>query len=306
MADVRKWSISPFFNEFDVLEVKVREQMRWVQVFVFSESSHTYAGTPKPYALNAWLHDTERGVQLLRDLRLAGGEIRVVEHDGLKEYPVPFQGFGDARRWAREQAQRAALLDGMQDVGIGDVVVLSDLDEIVRGALIGGYSAEGWDMVTVPPLTMHVGSLTTRWPMALHVIARLFRGGALHECPDSAFHYAGHCGEDPETIRRMPGMRIEIPPGQDMSYYGWHLSYMGGHDVIRYKLNEAAHPEMNDPALHTDEHLAAVTAGERDLFLREGREQVPCPRWGLPAEIAQNFDLWRERLEGRTRVQDPG
>lgn len=303
MTAVRKWSVSPFFNEFDVLEVKVREQMRWVDVFVFSESDRTYAGTPKPYTLRAWLADTERGQQLVADAKVAGAEIRVVEHDGTKLYPTPFQGFGDPTRWAREQAQRAALLDGMQDVGTNDVVCLSDLDEIVRGALIGGYSAEGWDMVTLPPLTMHVGSLTHRWAFPLHVIARLYRGGAMHDCGDHTYWH-GHCGEDPETIRRMPGMRIEVPPGQDISYYGWHLSWMGGADAMRHKLREAAHPEMDAPHLHEDTHLDAVRRGQIDLFERDGRVGVPCPRYGLPAVIASDFELWQERLEG-TGVQDP-
>ena len=303
MTPVRKWSVSPFFNEFDVLEVKVREQMRWVQVFVFAESDRTYAGTPKPYALASWLADTERGQQLVADAAAAGAELRVVEHDGSKLYPLPFQSFGDPQRWAREQAQRASLLEGMTDVGTNDVVCLSDLDEIVRGSLIGGYSAEGWDMVCVPPLTMHVGSLTMRWSFPLHVIARLYRGGAMHDCGDPTYWH-GHCGEDPETMRRIPGMRLELPPGQDLSYYGWHLSWMGGAGSMRHKLREAAHPEMDAPHLHDDAHLERVRMGEVDLFERDGRMQVPCPRYGLPAVIASNFELWRERLEG-TGVQDP-
>lgn len=303
MTPFRKWSISPFFNEVDVLEVKVREQMAWVDVFVFAESDRTYAGTPRDRLLRTWLDTTDRGRQLVNDAAAYNAEIRVVEHDGSKLYPTPFQGFGDPTRWAREQAQRAALLDGMQDLGENDVVCLSDLDEIVRGSLIGGYSAEGWDMVCVPPLTMHVGSLTTRWSFPLHVIARLYRGGSMFDCGDPTY-YHGHCNEDPETVRRMPGMRLELPPGQDMSYYGWHLSWMGGPDAMRFKLREAAHPEMDAPHLHEDAHLERVRLGEVDLFERDGRSGVPCPRYGLPRVIAEDFEVWRQRLEG-PGVQDP-
>jgi hypothetical protein len=301
----RTWSISPFFNELAVLEVKVREQMRWVDVFVFAESDRTYAGTARHRVLEDALAVGGELHGLRDDAAAAGAEIRVVDVDGNVQAADVFQPFGERDRWARENHQRAALLEGMSDLEAEDVVVLSDLDEIVRGSLIGGYRDAGWDFITVPPLTMHVASLTRRWWTPIHVIARLFRGSAMLDCGDPTY-WQGHCGLDPEGMRRLPGMRVEVPPGQDMAYYGWHLSYMGGVDSIRFKLDQAAHPEMNEARFHDARHLAMVADGTADLFGRDNRPTVECPRWALPDVIARDFAAWQTRLEGDVRgVQDP-
>jgi hypothetical protein len=301
----RTWSASPFFNELDVLEVKVREQMRWVDVFVFAESTVTYGGTPKPLLLQEALAPGGSLVDLAHDVSAAGSQIRVVTVEDDAPHAAPFQPFGDPRRWQRENHQRASLIRGMSDLEPNDVVCVSDLDEIVRGSLIRGYEEQGWDFITVPPLVMHVASLTHRWWAPIHVIARMCRGSALLPCGDPTY-WTGHCGMTPEELRRMPGMRIEVPPGQDIAYYGWHLSYMGGTAAIDYKLREAAHPEMDAPSLRDEAHLAQVAAGEVDLFRRDGRPTVDAPPWTLPDVIQRDLAGWTKRLEGDVRgVYDP-
>lgn len=301
----RTWSISPFFNELDVVEVKIREQMRWVDVFVFAEATRTYAGSEKATVLSdAMASGALDG--LLADAKAAGSEIRVVVVDDDPVGDDVFQPFGDRARWARENHQRAALIRGMDGLQPDDVVCLSDLDEIVRGALIRGYAEQAWDFITVPPLTMHVASLSHRWWMPIHVIARLFKGEALLPCSHDPTYWTGkHCGLSVEDVRRLPGVRIEVPPGCDMSYYGWHLSYMGGSAAIDYKLREAAHPELDLPQYRSPDHLAAVAGGDADLFSRDGRPTVPCPIGGLPDEIQRDFGGWQRRLEGDVRVHDP-
>jgi beta-1,4-mannosyl-glycoprotein beta-1,4-N-acetylglucosaminyltransferase len=284
----RCWSISPFFNELDVLEVKLAEQAPWVDVFVFSESTTTYAGTPKP------LHLTDA---------LAAGrfaehaeKIRVVVVDDEPPLFQPFQSTGDPQRWRRENHQRAALARAMTDLEADDVVCLSDLDEIVRGSIIGGYAQHGWGFMSVPPLTMHVGSLTHRWWVPLHVIARLLPGVMLLPCLDPD-RWNGHpCGSNPEDIRQTPGVRLEIPGQQDLAYYGWHLSWMGGASAMRHKLDEHAHPEMSEPWIYDDAHLESVSKGKRDLFGRMDRILVECPRSGLPDVIANDFERWNDLL----------
>lgn len=292
----RCWSISPFFNELDVLEVKLAEQAPFVDVFVLAEATKTYAGTPKP------LHLTDA---------LAAGrfaewahKIRVVVVDDDPPSDAPFQPFGEQARWMRENHQRRELRRGMTDLQPTDVVCLSDVDEIVRGSLIRGYMEQGWDFLSVPPLTMHVASIAHRWQFPVHVIARLFPGSMMLPCPDPTMWTGVMCGLEPEEIRRLGGVRLEIPIGQDISYYGWHLSWMGGANAMRYKMDEAAHPEMNEARFYADAHLAGVTAGRVDLFGRDNRPSEECPRAGLPNVIALDFKHWQSRLEGDERVLD--
>ena len=293
----RCWSISPFFNELDVLDVKLREQAPWVDVFVFSEATTTYAGTPKPLYLT----------DALAAGRFAdfADKIRVVVVDDPPTIGQPFQPFGDPERWRRENHQRAALQRGMADLERDDVVCLSDVDEIVRGSIIRGYLEYGWTFMSVPPLTMHVGSLTHRWWIPVHVIARLMPGTMVMPCEDPSIWTGVPCGSTPEDARQSPGVRLEIADGQPMDYYGWHLSYMGGPDAIRHKLSEAAHPELNEAWVHEAAHLESVSKGERDIFGRSNRVLVPCPRSGLPDCIQADFDYWNATLVGGAELAHP-
>jgi len=138
----RCWSISPFFNELDVLEVKLAEQAPWVDRFVFSEATTTYAGNPKPLYLT----------DALAAGRFAewADKITVVVVDDAPTIGQPFQTFGDPERWRRENHQRACLARGLGDLEPDDVVCLSDLDEIVRGSIIRGYADAGWTLHVTP------------------------------------------------------------------------------------------------------------------------------------------------------------
>jgi hypothetical protein len=288
VTERRCWSLTPFFNELDVLEVKLAEQGPWVDVFVFAESTTTYAGNPKPLYLTDAL-DAGRFAEW-RD------KIRVVVVDDPPTMVAPFQNFGDPERWRRENHQRACLARGLDGLEPTDVVCLSDLDEIVRGSIIRGYAEQGWTFMSVPPLPMHVGSLTHRWWVPIHVIARLLTGATLLACDDPNVWNGVACGSSPEDVRQATGVRIEIPDGHDMSYYGWHLSWMGGHGAIVHKLDEHAHPEMDSPEWRTEAHAEAVSKGERDLFGRSNRILVDCPRAGLPDVIQRDFDKWQKIL----------
>lgn len=297
------WSISPFFNELDVLEVKLAEQAPYVDVFVFAEATRSYRGDPKP------LHLTE-ALEAGRYAEWAD-KIRVVVVDDDPDWSMqPFQPFGDPQRWLRENHQRAALIRGMKDLEHSDLVCLSDLDEIVRGTLLAALR-EGQDgpaplnYTVVPPLTMHVASLTHRWWVPVHVIARIFPAENILPCIDP-LTWNGHlCGLTVEQMRQFTGHRIEIPQFQDMAYYGWHLSYMGGDNSVDVKLAQAAHPEYDVPQWRDPRHLWEVRAGRTDIFGRADRKLEPCPLAGLPDVIQQDFDRWQAILERGELVADP-
>jgi hypothetical protein len=75
------------------------------------------------------------------------------------------------------------------------------------------------------------------------------------------------------------------------SRYGWHLSYLGGADAIRYKLAQAAHPEL-ESALD----VAAALAGTGDLFGRPNRHPGRVPYAGLPPCVRDDPARWRDHL----------
>jgi beta-1,4-mannosyl-glycoprotein beta-1,4-N-acetylglucosaminyltransferase len=105
-----------FFNELDLLEIRLETLSSTVDFFVIAESPVTYRGDPKPYY---FLENRERFAKFLPKIR----------HVKVEDMPLE-KGFD--QNWHRETHQRAALERGLFDAHPNDLIMLSDLDEIPR------------------------------------------------------------------------------------------------------------------------------------------------------------------------------
>lgn len=105
-----------FFNELDLLEIRLETLSCTVDFFVIAESPVTYRADPKPYY---FLENKERFAKFLPKIR----------HVKVDDMPLE-KGFD--QNWQRETHQRAALERGLYDAAPDDLIMLSDLDEIPR------------------------------------------------------------------------------------------------------------------------------------------------------------------------------
>lgn len=105
-----------FFNELDLLEIRLETLSSTVDFFVIAESPVTYRADPKPYY---FLENRERFAKFLPKIR----------HVKVEDMPLE-KGFD--QNWHRETHQRAALERGLFDAQPDDLIMLSDLDEIPR------------------------------------------------------------------------------------------------------------------------------------------------------------------------------
>ncbi|MDH4095428.1 MAG: hypothetical protein OEV81_11670, partial [Betaproteobacteria bacterium] len=102
----------PFYNEYDLLRLRMACLQDVVDGFVAVEAYQTHAGKPKPLFLS------KEGPADLR------------AHPKLSVHAVDLPvGFSD---WARDQYQREAIGDALRVLGAAaeDVVLVSDVDEI--------------------------------------------------------------------------------------------------------------------------------------------------------------------------------
>ena len=51
---------------------------------------------------------------------------------------------------------------------------------------------------------------------------------------------------------------------------GWHFSYLGGAEKIKYKIRSFAHTELDSEEFLQDEHLLKVISNAEDIFKRPG------------------------------------
>ena len=110
----RVFDCFPFFNELDVLEIRLAELDALVDYFVIVEATHTHTAKPKPlyYADNRRRYD-----------RFSHKIIHVVVDD------LPLE---PSNHWGREIFQRQAIMRGLGEARPDDRIITSDCDEIPK------------------------------------------------------------------------------------------------------------------------------------------------------------------------------
>ena len=103
-----------FYNEFELLELRLKALWDVVDYFVIVEANMKHNGEPKDFNL----------LKRADEFKDFFPKIRYVASD-LSE--VPFKGVGD---WSLENAQRNAIMNGIGDAAEDDLIMISDLDEI--------------------------------------------------------------------------------------------------------------------------------------------------------------------------------
>ena len=98
-----------FWNEFDLLEIRLNELKDVVDQFVICESNVTFVGNPKPLLLSQRLSE-------FKDFN-----IKLLVFEG-KTNP--------SSAWENEEGQRNFLINGLTQCYSNDVVLISDVDEI--------------------------------------------------------------------------------------------------------------------------------------------------------------------------------
>lgn len=199
-----------FFNELDILEIRLEELYPVVDRFVIVEGSHTFQGQPKSHFI----------------------EDRWEDHPLFEKYGDKITGLwgadlsGNMTSWEREYKQRNYIGRVLRvfDIKDDDIVLLSDVDEIPRRRII-----ENIDPQPVSSLSMDM------YYYSLNVAS-----GQDWFAPKAArWSYA-------KTLN-MQGLRTLDPPPNILYDAGWHFSYLGDANHIAEKFKAFAHTELNRP-----------------------------------------------------------
>ncbi|WP_377806233.1 hypothetical protein ABNQ38_06000 (plasmid) [Azospirillum sp. A29] len=206
-ASRRIFDCCTFFNEAEILEVRLAELYDVVERFVVVEATHTHSGEPK--ALSFGDHH-ER-------FRPYMDKIRYVVVDELV----------GTFSWQREAYQRDAILRGLDGCRDEDMVIVSDVDEILRREVVERLRGGGpaFDTVFTAELDLFFYRLNYRF-------ARDWRAAGA-----APFRFIRQTG--PNAVRYLAKQDI----GHLIRDAGWHFSWMGDLKRFAAKLNAYAHQE---------------------------------------------------------------
>lgn len=256
----RIFDVFPFFNERDILEVRLHEHDDIVDVYVPIESATTHAGEPRALRWRGGWESDARFARFLprirpftADLDLGGRNVSVVEA---------------ARR--REEAQRDAARAALVAAGAGprDLVLLSDADEIGRSAALKNVlrcvewrDAGGGGAAFLPvALEMNWHAYDFRWRSRLQWGMVAKEGAVLVDAAS-----LGVGADDPSSALTASDWRRMMRPdrveknadlrGRGRAWLeggGWHASSFGGVDALAEKLESYIEASTYNTSFYRD------------------------------------------------------
>ena len=243
-----------FYNELDILELRLEVLDDHVDKFVLVESELNHVGTPKELFFE---NNKKRFEKWLPKIE----HVVMTAEESPKDYDP----------WCREKYQRECILRGLDDVPPESIIMISDLEEIP-------------DLTKVPYEQLpHIVTTVHMW-MFEYSLKYLFTGEPWYGTVITNCELFKRVG--PNYLREN---RWKFPPFMEA---GWHLSSFGSAQHVWNKMQTYAHgrdiqrfqetPEMFEAWIDSGTH----TDGKTALFPRP--DHVPLP--GTP-EVLKRLKL---------------
>ena len=266
----------PFFNELDILKLRMHILAPYVDKFVIEEASVTFSGEPKPmiFAQNRQLFNS-----------FTDKILYVPVEDNPPELTTTHE---------RDKYQKNQLIKALDNCSPDDIIIFSDVDEIPNPKALKEI-IENFDPDKVYHLTQRMFycflnmeeisgkllSITGEFP---GVDKKQWLGSkvcSFGKLPKEGIVYLREVPtKDPSSVRVADG--------------GWHFGYMGGNGEknvarrISEKVQAAAHQEYNE-SKYLKEAVDRLLCGE-DIFGRDAKF--------IRVEIDETYpDYLREHME---------
>jgi hypothetical protein len=211
-----------FFNEFELLELRLRELYDHVDYFVLVEANRTFQNNFKPL----YYADRNRQFDQWKDK---------IIYVPVTDMPT------DTDPWGRERHQRDAILRGLPNADADDIVMIGDADEIPRPETVQRLRTSA---SSVWGFRMPLFNFKYNYMMVTQDLYSVWSGAVRR-----------HALTSPEDFRRMRhalnGFPLNHSDGtvEIVEHAGWHFTYLGTEDFARSKIQSFAHDETNRPEI---------------------------------------------------------
>jgi hypothetical protein len=255
----------PFFNEVELLELRIRMLEPYVDLFVISEANRTHSGNHKEFNLK----------RLINELNLPAEKIKVLEVDLYSEkaqtpsyidicHATSAKSEKDAIYWTRERIQRDALADIIDEFDDETVFIMSDCDEIIDPTAIEFLTSIARQN---PHIVIRVPLMLFESRADLQVVDSLDKPVIWDESMFLAMKH--HIKETQITLLKANQVPNEFSPwhgrfimqnGKRIDNLGWHFTWMGDKERKLYKSQSFIHHSnldvVNNVSKNTIEFLS--------------------------------------------------
>ena len=244
-----------FFNELDLLELRLNVLKDVVDKFVIVEGTKTFSGQDKP--LN--FKENEKRYEEFKD----------------KIIYVVFSDFPqDSDSWVKENLQRNAIANALKNCSDDDIILISDLDEIINPEAI----KEGIKKIkTGKPIkkfvqynmSYYLNVINCREPLWFHPEMCTYKNfkSALNNVD---FNYNSFCSK--EYNQNTTATKIRMNEDCEIIHNGgWHFSFMGGTKKIICKYENYSHqefrPHLDSIMQHTANELKNINSNTSENYM---------------------------------------
>lgn len=236
----------PFFNELDVLEIRLNTLNDVVDYFVISEMQLTHSGNKKPLYLSKALFDYPA------DERFKKFKDKIIYICPLESEIPKSTDDKIESSWIKERFQRQLLERGLANCTNNDFIIISDLDEIPNPDKIKNYKENKLSAFQHRRFNYYLNLDNGLEEQVSGIGAKIL--------PFSMFKQIN----DPLSLCYI---RYQDCKNSLITDGGWHFSYMGGPKNIVSKIESWAHQEWNkEEHKNLDKIKAGIEKGIDPIF----------------------------------------
>jgi len=246
-----------FFNEFDLLELRLRQHYSSVDRFLIVECDRTYTGVYKGFRLE----------EKLERYRPWWDKVDYLKIENSPQNSNP---------WENEKWQRNQMNNGWQNIEDDAVLIVNDLDEILRPETFDFIRASNYRLYK---FHMPVFYLKYNYMAIGHHYAAWGRGVRGWRCDAAEMH----------LLDRVPnGVEVSI------HHAGWHFSWIGNEDFIKNKLSSFSHSELDTSTVRSRINVDQHIKEGRDHLGRGGEWAVVALDNYFPEYIVNNIQAYSD------------
>lgn len=259
-----------FYNEFDLLDLRIAEMYDHVDYMVLVEANHTFQNEPKHFNFKHRMKEYEHLDKLI--------------YIGVEDMPL------SPDPWTNERHQRDSIMLALDEAADDDLIIISDIDEILRPSTIAQLR-QGTSQIYGFRLPLF--NFKYNYMLVTQDCYSVWNGAikkGLLESPED-FRRQRH------TLNTL-GWQYSDSTVSIIEHAGWHFTYLGGDDFARNKIRSFAHADDNRPEVLNQIDVEESIRRGRGIKLDNGDylfKPVKIDDY-LPITIVNNQDTYAGKV----------
>lgn len=268
-----------FFNELELLELRLEIMWEYVDRFILVEAKRTFTNEKKAL----YYEENKEKFRRFWDK---------IEYVVIDEFPDECK-----TAWDREYYQRNAIYRGLKNTNAQDILLVSDLDEIISPY---GIKRVQQILRRNPNKILNL-ELLNCWYFLNYVDQKAFFLSAPRAC---TVEEAKRCHKECKGTYMLDNSGRMLPQTirawnecETVPCAGWHFSYMGGIKRIKKKIQAFSHQEYNSDEWLDDIRIKKMIESGKDLFDRKISDFASIPvGYFMPKPVKKNPEKYKEWL----------